>query len=979
MKLITVVLISIVTKLSHAAFATAAAAAVEFTGRYDHLNRLEETGGILHSSAYIGFKRGGGELYKSPNLTVLKIGKREVTERPELKEYALVHDTIITGDVEKWYTGKEFSEWSMPWEGVPNAQLDYLPGYSQCRLNERTGDYVVKTGTWEGTMKAADFTMDLSADSHATNTEGFSGYVSGSYTFIALPATWDKVNEILRYTQYKGQIPHRIEMVTYEHIENMVFQHSGTPQSFHTHHGGMGGSHFAAAAAGGMTGRRGGRSTEGRSFHTHHGGMRGSHSAAAAHGGMMGPRGGRPAEAAHVTVELSPDLLALVQEGAMTHEQALELMPPMITEAVEDHGISVSALLKDGTAVISVGARDRGSYPQDICAVIDVSASMNEIVSGHRSLSEEEAWNVLDLVKHSVWAVAKSLNVGDRLSVIVYDNYARTIFDLQPLTDRSLLGLERTLKPLNPTPGGGTNIWDGIRMGMRTLSDNSDPERNSVLFLLTDGVPTKVAPYSHEKMLKMYIEENGFNGTINTFGFGYHIQSNMLSNIAKIGRGMFNFIADRSVVGSVFVDSVSNALVTMSPNISIGFVLPTTDGRQVQGQEEFGALLIEQSRDFVIQIPTGIQLTMAGSVTVSVGGFDGTSTPVTMDVTVKVAETDDEKHYVDVQNERQTLISKLKEAISATDAMKYCSDIKSTFSTFSAGEAITDPNLVSDFDEVERGLTPTQFHRWGRHYIRSLLQAHELQQKTNFKDKGLEMYGGGKFLTCEERLEQNFMTVIPPVYHHEQHEQRPASRVPTTAERAALAAARREMYYNQSGGCFHGNCLVRTENGQEKRMKDIQKGDSVMTDNGALATVQTVVEFKCPEQGIMMTDLPNGPVITPYHPVKTNDGKWIFPANVEASKTKMMSTCQSVYNVVLSEKDRKNAVLVNGTACCTLGHNLKGDVIGHNFFGNEIVSQLSQSESGRFDVGRMTFKPECFIRDPKSGEVCGIDLAKEVI
>jgi len=36
------------------------------------------------------------------------------------------------------------------------------------------------------------------------------------------------------------------------------------------------------------------------------------------------------------------------------------------------------------------------------------------------------------------------------------------------------------------------------------------------------------------------------------------------------------------------------------------------------------------------------------------------------------------------------------------------------------------------------------------------------------------------------------------------------------------------VYYNASGGCFEGNCLVRMADGTNKKISELKKGDIVI-------------------------------------------------------------------------------------------------------------------------------------------------------
>jgi len=51
---------------------------------------------------------------------------------------------------------------------------------------------------------------------------------------------------------------------------------------------------------------------------------------------------------------------------------------------------------------------------------------------------------------------------------------------------------------------------------------------------------------------------------INTFGFGYSLDSELLLNIAKEANGTFGFIPDGLIVGTNFINSLANVMSTYS-------------------------------------------------------------------------------------------------------------------------------------------------------------------------------------------------------------------------------------------------------------------------------------------------------------------------------------------------------------------------------------------------------------------------------
>ena len=102
----------------------------------------------------------------------------------------------------------------------------------------------------------------------------------------------------------------------------------------------------------------------------------------------------------------------------------------------------------------------------------------------------------------------------------------------------------------NLKPDASTNLWDGLYRGMEVLRMRKEYDiiRNSAVLLLTDGMPNVEPPRGHIPQLLKYKEDIGgeLPGIINTFGFGYSLDSVLLNEIAVIGKGTYAFIPDGS-------------------------------------------------------------------------------------------------------------------------------------------------------------------------------------------------------------------------------------------------------------------------------------------------------------------------------------------------------------------------------------------------------------------------------------------------
>jgi len=173
-------------------------------------------------------------------------------------------------------------------------------------------------------------------------------------------------------------------------------------------------------------------------------------------------------------------------------------------------------------------------------------------------------------------------------------------------------------------------------------------------------------------------------------------------------------------------------------------------------------------------------------------------------------------------------------------------------------------------------------------------------------------------------------------------------------------------YYNNSyNPCFDGNCLVLTGDKSEKCVKDIKKGDIIISSNGRQAKVICVVKTHCKNGKANLVELDGGLLITPWHPVRINS-VWSFPSDLEKVSERY---CPAVYSFVL---ESEHIMIINGIECVTLGHNFKEPVVQHSYFGTEQVILDLQNMDDGWDDGLVELYPGCLVRDIKTGLVCGI-------
>jgi hypothetical protein len=130
-----------------------------------------------------------------------------------------------------------------------------------------------------------------------------------------------------------------------------------------------------------------------------------------------------------------------------------------------------------------------------------------------------------------------------------------------------------------------------------------------------------------------HFSSKGFTCVVNTFGFGYSLDSELLNELAVEGKyetvflyslsililsGMYSFIPDSSMVGTIFVNSLSNLMTTMemnavlvveplngatiTPHLGNTFKNPKMLNNSNQITVNIGSLFHGQSRDFLFLI-----------------------------------------------------------------------------------------------------------------------------------------------------------------------------------------------------------------------------------------------------------------------------------------------------------------------------------------------------------------------------------------
>ena len=588
-------------------------------------------------------------------------------------------------------------------------------------------------------------------------------------------------------------------------------------------------------------------------------------------------------------------------------------------------------------------------------------------VQNGKGVQEQTGLSVLDVTKHAVKTMLQVLGPDDRLSLVKYSDEATVVFELTMMDEGGKTSAVLALE--NMSPENSTNLWDGLHKGMEVVRnrDGADESRAATIMILTDGQPNIVPPRGHVPMLKRYFDKHSnFTCTINTYGFGNSLDSELLDAIANETNGSYAFIPDSGFVGTIFVNSISNVIATAATKAELSFEVndqesveiidavgsnthlkPTSWGAKL----EIGNLPYEQDRSFLLRVKRKGDRPLDGAITATLQYVPvGTTQTLSISSDAIFVPTEDSAE-IRSQYCRGKFFEDVRYGISnRANAPARLAELTKCIEDAPTGPFLT--ALLEDVKgQVTMGLTRDEyFRKWGKHFLLSLSRAHLLQRCLNFKDPGVQFYGGQLFNEVRDEADDAFNKLPPPK--------------PSGIQQGARAVASMASYNNCYGGCFDGEGNVAMFDGTVRQVKDLKKGDVILTRNGEMTRIVCIVRTTMRDGTCPMVELKNGVKLTPWHPVHV-DGEWKFPNDLGTLSDHAMPY---IYNAVV---DRGHALNINGIDCVTLGHHLKENkVVEHAYFGTDaVLNDLKQMQG--WNDGYICTTEGGMVRDPVTGLVTG--------
>ncbi|KAK8852664.1 hypothetical protein M9Y10_017653 [Tritrichomonas musculus] len=404
-----------------------------------------------------------------------------------------------------------------------------------------------------------------------------------------------------------------------------------------------------------------------------------------------------------------------------------------------------------------------GRLPVSIIAIIDTSGSMSEDATLPQMDSHDECSSIsrLQLVQYSLKTIVSTLGSSDEITIITFNSSAHVRASGVKL---DLNGKEKVDRMIDQMyPNGGTNLWDGINKGIDEVVKQQKKKQQdkmiTSLLVFTDGQPNIHPPMGLIPTLKEKLSDIDVKFSISTFGYGYSIDANLLEEIAEIGNGIYGYCPDASMVGTIFINYVSNLISEISP-----LNVLTVNG------EKFHLILYNGSTtNLMIPLkendrPEQFQISLNSILT---------NQTFLINEIKKLNETDENSmmNFKD-QKYRKSLIDVI---LNAKESLK-CAELRNL--VLNLFEQLRKENNRSQFmkylmldlynddeqhGDIERACRKENFKKWGKNYLFSMLRFHILEQCGNFRDMSLQLYGNENFVTFRKNGNKIFMNLpMPP-------------------------------------------------------------------------------------------------------------------------------------------------------------------------------------------------------------------------
>jgi hypothetical protein len=575
----------------------------------------------------------------------------------------------------------------------------------------------------------------------------------------------------------------------------------------------------------------------------------------------------------------------------------------------------------------------------DIVFVLDVSGSMATGVVALDAANGESGYQLsrLDLVKHATLATSKMLGANDNMCIVTYSTTSKVALDFTPMNDHGKSLAANVIKAIHEE--SSTEFCPAIKCVFDAIHQKSAPGRHVSILFLTDGEasdnPTTIMTALEHQML------NITNTTLSTFIFGTNANSNLLKRMSETGQGMYSFIPDASMIGTVFSNFIANVKDTVIPCAKL--TIDTFSGCHVG---------ISRSVNVIHNIHSRTPKNICYQLTIN---DDQKTQPfeiaITVDInnikhTYKITSTEDTNvQQVAIQNMRLKFIRDIAMAADSITSIavsqKIIDDlrmnIKTMLTTYPSNPFLD--GMLRDLessnpDEAQLTKAFSQMgwrDSWGRHYALSVIRANMLEETSNYKTPSIAPYANIEFERIRDLADATFVSLPPP---------EPSIKPVGRSTYVPSANAANNLAANFYGGCVSSESLVDTTRGSVN-ISCLKKGDQVVHSQG-FSTVLCVVEHfvGVEEVDFVVMGANQQLKITNWHPIRSsNTTEPVFPVECHNIKT-VVENPTRVFNLVMIPGDTP-WYRIDDVECVSVGHGQMDDpVLRHPYYASKIVDDL---------------------------------------
>jgi Ca-activated chloride channel homolog len=201
----------------------------------------------------------------------------------------------------------------------------------------------------------------------------------------------------------------------------------------------------------------------------------------------------------------------------------------------------------------------------------------------------------ISATRNGLEQMLEALTPEDRVTLVSFSYEAHTLVENVPGDAPELAAAIQSLQP-----GGGTNIYDGLRETLELVDAHALPDTQNRVILLSDGIATDGIT-NDDKIVNLAgaYAETGLS--LSTIGLGSSFDVELMRALGEVGGGAFYFVEEPSAVEEIFVEEVEFFLIPLAEQVEISVDVGL--GYDLRGI--YGTRLYEmQGNHASIEIPT---------------------------------------------------------------------------------------------------------------------------------------------------------------------------------------------------------------------------------------------------------------------------------------------------------------------------------------------------------------------------------------